>query len=115
MLVSILIPVYNERPYLKRILTRVIEAKLPEGCERELVVVDDCSTDGSAEILDRFKQEQPDLITVFHQPENAGKGGAIKKAIELMRGEICIIQDADLEYSPEDYPQLLEPIVLWTC
>ncbi len=110
-LVSILMPCYNERPFLRRIVSMVLEAPLPEGCERELVIVDDASTDGSSALADRLGAEHPDLIRVFHQERNQGKGAAIARAVDRMRGEIAIFQDADLEYDPSDYPRLLEPIL----
>ena len=110
-LISSLMPVYNERSFLRRIVKMVLNAPLPQGCRLELVVVDDASTDGSAEMLDQIAAENPDRMRVFHQPVNQGKGSAIARAIEEMRGDMAIFQDADLEYDPADYPRLLEPLL----
>jgi glycosyltransferase involved in cell wall biosynthesis len=110
-LVSILIPVFNERAYLRRLFERVLAAPVPGGVELELVVVDDASTDGGAEVLAALEAEHPGRIRVFRQAVNQGKGAAIARAVREMRGDIAIIQDADLEYDPRDYPRLLAPIL----
>ncbi len=111
-LVSILMPLYNERDYLQRIVKQVLQAPLPAGCERELVIVDDASSDGSGELADDLAAEHPPgLIRVFHQVENRGKGAAVARAVAEMSGDLVIFQDADLEYDPADYPRLLEPIL----
>ncbi|MCP4643068.1 MAG: glycosyltransferase, partial [bacterium] len=105
---SILIPVYNEIPTLEPLLRRVLEAPLP--CDRELVVVDDCSTDGSREFLQAFAADHSEVHVVL-QERNGGKGKAIRTAIEHATGDWSIIQDADLEYDPHDYGVMLEPVV----
>jgi glycosyltransferase involved in cell wall biosynthesis len=109
-LVSILIPVYNERAYLRPCLERIMAAPLPEGLSLELVLVNDCSTDGSDALLEEYAAAH-EHVRVFHQPRNMGKGAAIQRAIQELRGEYAIVQDADLEYDPRDYPVLLEPLV----
>lgn len=105
-LLSVLIPVYNERDTIEIILDQVKAA----GVRTEIVVVNDCSTDGSREILDRLFLEGR-IDRLHHQPKNQGKGAAIRKALSLSTGDIVIVQDADLEYDPADWPALLEPIL----
>ena len=107
-LLSVLIPVYNESRTLRTIIKRVLAS--PISLPMELVCVDDGSRDGSPEILDALAAADP-RIRVFRQPKNMGKGAAIIAAIRHMRGDIGLIQDADLEYDPADYPALLAPIV----
>jgi glycosyltransferase involved in cell wall biosynthesis len=103
---SVLVPVYNERNTIDLILDRVHSTPMA----KEVIVVDDCSTDGSDEILAQLKARG--LIDVlFRQPVNAGKGAAIRKAMSLSTGDIVIVQDADLEYDPADWPALLEPLI----
>jgi glycosyltransferase involved in cell wall biosynthesis len=112
MKLSILIPVYNERYLVAELVRRVLDAPLPEGMERELIVVDDGSTDGTREVLERLAEEQPREIVYFPKEKNEGKASALRVAIGLATGEFCIFQDADLEYDPRDYPRLLEPLLL---
>src|SRR4051812_669837 len=107
-LLSVLIPVYNEARTLRTIVRRVLAS--PVGLPMELVCVDDGSKDGSADILDGLAAADP-RIRVIRQPHNMGKGRAIRTAIEHMRGDIGLIQDADLEYDPADYPALVAPIL----
>ncbi|MFH2202049.1 MAG: glycosyltransferase family 2 protein [Elusimicrobiota bacterium] len=103
---SIIIPVYNEKLTVEELIRRVRAMELP--CQRELIAVDDCSTDGTLDILRRL--EGGDL-TVLRHARNRGKGAAIRTALERVTGDTTLIQDADLEYDPKDYPQLLEPII----
>ena len=110
-LLSVLMPVHNEQAFVRKIVHRVLEVDLPEGLDRELIIVDDGSTDGTSEILAQLGAEHPDRIRVFRQNPNQGKGAAIARAIEEMRGDIAVIQDADLEYDPADFRQLLDPIL----
>ncbi len=110
MKLSILVPVYNERTVAERSLTQVLAAPLPENMEREIVLVDDCSTDGTSAILERFAAAHPD-IRLFRHPENRGKGAAVRTAIGKATGDFCIVQDADLEYDPFEYPKLLRPLL----
>lgn len=110
-LVSIIIPVYNERHTFEELLRRVCEAPV-EGCEKEVIVVDDGSTDGTRDILRRRAPEsRADGVTVLFQPENRGKGAALRRGFAEARGQIVLIQDADLEYDPQDFPALLAPIL----
>ncbi len=106
--VSILIPVYNEARTLAELLRRV-EAAPAGGLEKEIVLVDDFSTDGSRQIVEQFGQKSGYKISLH--PHNRGKGAAIRTALEQATGEIYLIQDADLEYDPNDYPKLLQPIL----
>src|SRR5215813_14106691 len=101
---SILVPLFNEEEFIGPLLQRVLAAPLPEGVDREIIVVDDCSTDGSAEIADEFAAANPDIIGVVRHKWNQGKGAAIRTAVQYARGELCLIQDADLEYDPAEYP-----------
>src|ERR1039458_6925885 len=110
MLLSILIPVYNERTVVERSLSLVLAAPLPENMERELVIVDDCSTDGTGEILQRLAAAEP-RIKLFRQSVNQGKGAAVRTAIEKASGDFCLVQDADMEYDPSEYPRLLKPML----
>jgi glycosyltransferase involved in cell wall biosynthesis len=107
---SILMPVYNEFPFVKRAIIQVLEVPLPEGIRRELVIVDDASTDGTSDVLRDIADRHPDTIRLFRQDRNQGKGAAIQRAIAEMRGDIAVFQDADLEYDPGDLNDLLEPI-----
>jgi glycosyltransferase involved in cell wall biosynthesis len=109
---SVLIPVYNEERTLEEVVRRVRCIELP----KEIILVDDGSKDRSREILMQLQKESeraPDPlneIRIFLQSNNQGKGAAIKVALDHARGDVIIIQDADLEYDPHDYPALLEPI-----
>jgi glycosyltransferase involved in cell wall biosynthesis len=107
---SILIPVYNERTMVERSLAQVLNAPLPENLDRELIIVDDCSTDGTSEILDRLAAQEPS-IRLFRKTVNEGKGAAVRTAIQNAQGDFCLVQDADLEYDPSEYPTLLRPLL----
>ncbi len=110
MKLSILMPVYNERTVVERCISGVLAAPLPENMERELVIVDDCSTDGTSDILRRLATEFPQ-IQLYAHPRNSGKGAAVRTAIEKASGDFSVIQDADLEYDPVEYPRLLRPLL----
>ncbi|MEP6961290.1 MAG: glycosyltransferase [Acidobacteriota bacterium] len=110
MLLSILIPVYNERTVVERSLAMVLAAPLPENMDRELVIVDDCSNDGTSQILERLASQEP-RIRLFRQAVNQGKGAAVRRAIHEAKGDFCLVQDADLEYDASEYPKLLKPLL----
>ena len=110
MKLSILIPVYNERVVVERSLALVLAAPLPENMERELVIVDDCSTDGTWPILQRLAAREP-AIRLFRHEVNQGKGAAVRTAIQQATGDFALVQDADLEYDPSEYPHLLRPML----
>ena len=104
MLLSIVIPAYNEERFLPEVLRRVKETPY----EKEIIVVDDASVDGTRSYLQALND---DGIRVVLHEKNAGKGAAVRSGLEIASGDIIIIQDADLEYDPKDYPRLLEPIL----
>lgn len=103
---SIVIPVYNEENTIEEIIRRVRSIDLPVSFE--IIAVDDGSTDGTPDLLDRLAGDG--LIVLRHE-RNRGKGAAIRTALEKVSGDMVLIQDADLEYDPKDYPQLLEPML----
>lgn len=109
--VSILIPLYNEEEFVGALLDKVLSAPLPEGLGREIIVVDDGSTDSSASIVEEIAAAHPGELRFIRQPRNQGKGAAIRTAIEHATGEFSIIQDADLEYDPREYGRVLGPLL----
>ena len=109
---SILIPAYNEAETIFDLLKALENLVLPYELQKELIVINDASTDGTGEILALFQLEHPQLdLKIFEQTTNKGKGSALHKGIELATGDLIIIQDADLEYDPEEYSVLLRPII----
>lgn len=104
MLLSVIMPVYNERDTIEKIIEQV----LSEPTEKELIVVDDCSKDGTRDILQKIHLPR---VRIFFHEKNQGKGAAIRTAIAKVTGEIAIIQDADLEYNPQEYSRMIKPIV----
>jgi glycosyltransferase involved in cell wall biosynthesis len=105
-LLSVIVPCYNERATVAELLRRVKEVPI----DKEIVVVDDKSTDGSKDVVAALAQQWPEIRHIF-QPYNQGKGAAIRRGIQEARGDIVLIQDADLEYDPEEYPKLIQPIL----
>jgi glycosyltransferase involved in cell wall biosynthesis len=108
MLLSIVIPCYNEKKTINRLLDRVRLAKLPDGVDREIVVVDDCSTDGTAEVLRGISSS---VVKIVRHEKNLGKGAALRTGFKNASGDVVVVQDADLEYNPGEYTKLLMPIM----
>ena len=106
---SIVIPVFNEFQFIEEVIKRVESVKIPDGIIREIIVVDDFSSDGTRKKL--LEIEKKSDINVFFHEKNIGKGGALHTAFSNATGEYILIQDADLEYDPNDYPKLLAPVI----
>ncbi|HXA49114.1 MAG TPA: bifunctional glycosyltransferase/class I SAM-dependent methyltransferase [Candidatus Acidoferrum sp.] len=110
-LLSIIVPVYNEEEFLAAAIQRALNAPLPDGLVSELIAVDDGSTDSSPEILAEIAAQYPDRVRVIRHARNSGKGAAIRTGLQHASGEFGIIQDADLEYDPAEYPKVLGPLI----
>ena len=109
---SIIIPAYNEAATIHRILEKVQDVDLIEGINKELIIVNDCSTDATEQAIADYQSQHPDLNIQYRKHEvNKGKGAALHTGIREASGEFIIIQDADLEYDPQEYNILLPPIL----
>ncbi len=109
---SILIPVYNEGPTIHLILNRIKDVKLINNIQKELILVNDCSTDNTDASIQKYIQENPDMdIRYYKHEKNQGKGAAIHTCIPKATGDYSIIQDADLEYDPEEFNLLIQPVL----
>lgn len=111
MKLSVLMPVYNEKKWLPQIVEKVLQQKVERITDIELLIVNDGSDDGTADVLKELSGKYGKRIRVFAHEVNRGKGACIQTAVKYMSGDVCIIQDADLEYDPADYPLILEPII----
>ncbi|MDP8213477.1 MAG: glycosyltransferase family 2 protein [Candidatus Zapsychrus exili] len=111
MKLSVLIPVFNEKDTIEPVVGKVLSQKVDGIDSLEIVIVDDASSDGTDGIIKSLISKHDGKVISLVHDKNRGKGAAIKTAIDAMTGDICIIQDADLEYDPKDYPIMLEPII----
>lgn len=107
---SIVIPCYNEAAFITTTIQRVLDTKLNYPISKEIIVVDDCSTDNSFAIIQSLINNNADPIIALRNEKNSGKGFSIAKALEHVTGEVVVIQDADLEYDPADYNKMLRPL-----
>jgi glycosyltransferase involved in cell wall biosynthesis len=104
---SVIVPVFNERTTLVEVIRRMRTVELPDGIEREIIVIDDGSTDGTRDVL---RQLGDSTVRVLKHETNRGKGAAVRTGLQVASGDYILIQDADLEYDPEDWPKMIAPV-----
>lgn len=102
---SVIIPVYNEKSTIEKILKKIEAVPI----DKEIIIIDDCSSDGTSELISKIEREHP--IKVIHHKSNLGKGVSVRDGLDFSKAEYVVIQDADLEYDPSDYPRLLKPLL----
>lgn len=110
MKLSIIVPIYNERETLEEIVGSVRAVRL-KNFDKEIILIDDGSTDGTREVIESLKKKFPKEVIAILQPNNQGKGSAVRRGFHEASGDIILIQDADLEYNPQDYQRLIAPII----
>ena len=109
---TIVIPAFNEEKTIVKILNKVKSAELPENWDKEIIITNDCSTDNTEIAIKEYINENPEMdISYFKHDKNKGKGSALHTSIEHAKGDYIIIQDADLEYNPEEYSVMLKPVI----
>ncbi len=112
MIVSVIIPAFNEQATIYRVLQRVHGVELVQGVEREIIVVDDHSTDETGAEISRFRMEHPEAVIHYQKHDkNRGKGASLRTGISVATGDFIVVQDADLEYDPRDINHLLQPVL----
>lgn len=111
MKLSVLMPVFNEQGWLEKTVNKILEQKVDGINSLEIIIVDDASTDQTKAVVQMLSLKHKDRIIPVYHEKNSGKGSAIQSAIARMTGDICIIQDADWEYNPREYPLILEPLI----
>jgi glycosyltransferase involved in cell wall biosynthesis len=105
---SVIVPVFNERNTVVEVLRRMRAVELPDGIDREIIVVDDGSSDGTRDVLNQLRDSTVRILT---HDDNRGKGAAVRTGLQVATGDYVLIQDADLEYDPEDWPKLIAPVI----
>ncbi|MEO8405398.1 MAG: glycosyltransferase family 2 protein, partial [Chitinophagaceae bacterium] len=109
---SILIPCYNEATFIAQTLEKILATNLDYNLDKEIIIVDDGSTDDSFRVIETFIKDHPAMVCILvSMDKNGGKGASIMNALRMASGDIVVIQDADLEYDPADYNKMLQPIV----
>jgi glycosyltransferase involved in cell wall biosynthesis len=112
MKLSVVIPVYNEKETIQELVGQVVHAPLPDGIKLEIIIVDDASRDGTSDCIRRLPELFPGTsFKLFHKDMNQGKGAALRDGFKLATGDLVLVQDADLEYDPQDYRKLIGPIL----
>jgi glycosyltransferase involved in cell wall biosynthesis len=109
MKLSVIIPIWNEAQFIAAVIGKIKSVTLPAGITKEIIMINDGSTDETREVLEKYKEDPS--MRVFHRHTRNGKTSAVKLGIQMATGDIILIQDGDLEYNPDEYPALIEPII----